>query len=395
MGIVITATALSEGSGTISSIENASLAARAAIRAAGLEPEQIDALINTGVYRDSNMVEPAMAALIQKKTGIGLEYQTGRTPSYSFDLMNGACGVLNAVQVSTALLMTGSARHVVVVSGDTHPSLDPDTALGLPFSCVGAAMLPEHTDEEAGFGELRVASSAENSAPEGFATIRGAESSGRGAITIERPPDPAATLLPYAVQAANDVLAAERLDRERTILVTSRPAPGFGKLLGQSVGIADIAAPDGPDTHVLAHRRVPPGGEHRDPGRLPACAVRRRWRGPDRRRRRIPPAGTGPRRATGMTRPLRLVALRSVPVAGWAYIAYSLLRPPRRQVMRLLLWTDVALSVGLHAAQVPFALRALAPQGRSRAHIATATFLFGATWWKTASNYQPLLEEAR
>lgn len=67
MGVVIKATALSEKEGVLSSIENSSLAASAAIQNAGLQPEQIDTLINTGVYRDSNMLEPAMAALIQKK----------------------------------------------------------------------------------------------------------------------------------------------------------------------------------------------------------------------------------------------------------------------------------------------------------------------------------------
>jgi 3-oxoacyl-[acyl-carrier-protein] synthase-3 len=64
MGIIISAAITRTGG--VSSVGQAAEAARAALDAAGCPHEQVDALINVGVYRDANLVEPAVAALIQQ-----------------------------------------------------------------------------------------------------------------------------------------------------------------------------------------------------------------------------------------------------------------------------------------------------------------------------------------
>ena len=103
MGVIITASGLSNGSssydgdGTGSVVEHLSRAGRAAIDAAGIDDREVGVLINSGVYRDSNTVEPAIGALIQQGIGLGLTYQRSDPKCFSFDLMNGACGMLNAV----------------------------------------------------------------------------------------------------------------------------------------------------------------------------------------------------------------------------------------------------------------------------------------------------------
>ncbi|WP_052745673.1 beta-ketoacyl-[acyl-carrier-protein] synthase family protein [Allosalinactinospora lopnorensis] len=145
MGTIISATAVSTDPAVHSSIEHASLAAGDCLDRAGITADQVDLMVNTGVYRDANMSEPAMAAMIQKNVGVNLDYLQNPTakPAFSFDLMNGACGVLNAVQVGAGFVESGSAEYVLVVSGDAHPSNDPAEArrTGFPYATMGAAML--------------------------------------------------------------------------------------------------------------------------------------------------------------------------------------------------------------------------------------------------------------
>ena len=45
------------------------LAAKACLRQAGRDPDEVDLLINAGIYRDRNLAEPALAALIQADVG--------------------------------------------------------------------------------------------------------------------------------------------------------------------------------------------------------------------------------------------------------------------------------------------------------------------------------------
>lgn len=134
------------------------LAGRAAqdcLTEAQLSPDTVGVLINVGVYRENNTFEPAIAALVQKEVGMNLDYLAHRVPgaaAFSFDLMNGACGVLNAIQVAQALLSTGSTERVLVTAADVHPggraALDAD----YPYADLGAALLLERSAQaEGGF----------------------------------------------------------------------------------------------------------------------------------------------------------------------------------------------------------------------------------------------------
>jgi acyl-CoA synthetase (AMP-forming)/AMP-acid ligase II len=98
-------------------------------------------------------------------------------------------------------------------------------------------------------------------------------------------------------------------------------------------------------------------------------------------------AGWAEGRLTG-TRDLTAadLALRAVPLAGWAYMAVWPLLPWDHPALTALWWLDVFLSIVVHAAQIPAALRAeqeLAT-GRKRSATAALTMLFGATWWRAA-----------
>ena len=52
-----------------SALHLAVAAAKTCLQRAGREPDDVDLLINTGIYRDKNLAEPALAALIQEDIG--------------------------------------------------------------------------------------------------------------------------------------------------------------------------------------------------------------------------------------------------------------------------------------------------------------------------------------
>lgn len=207
-----------------SAIELAADAGRVAIDDAGLPDDAIDVLIHVGVYRDQNIVEPAIAALVQKKIGIGLDYGRGDHHLYSFDLMNGACGVLSAIAVAGALLATG-AQSVLITASDVHPGgADVGRAAGFPYAPKGAALVLERTRPSGtqrgrtqrgrtqptrtqqvtgttGFGPLVTASALCDAAPVGYARIPEVGAAGRRTIVVD--PTSAEDLQPLV----DDVLA--------------------------------------------------------------------------------------------------------------------------------------------------------------------------------------------
>ena len=131
----------------------AEAAARTCLEHARREPGDIDMLINAGVYREDNMGEPALAALIQEDIGANPgQPPVGGQGTFSFDLMNGICGVINATQLEAGLLRSGVIRLGAIVTSDVDPNLvDPRSA---PFRAAGGAMLLNWDDSIAGFTDF-------------------------------------------------------------------------------------------------------------------------------------------------------------------------------------------------------------------------------------------------
>jgi 3-oxoacyl-[acyl-carrier-protein] synthase III len=236
MGALLTATGISIDAAIGSSIEHAAIAGRECLRAAALDPSAIDALFNVGVYRTSNMVEPSMAALIQRELGIHLDYVLRPTPKpvVSFDVMNGACGMLNAIQIASALLATG-AEHVLLVSSDVHPSGRRHDAF--PYAHVGGAMLlSAASDPTRGFGRLAIRD-GEGEAPgsEGY-SAEGVQG-GRNQIVVTRAADYEARLVELGAGMVEDYVAREQLVLGELLLVTSRPRRTFGAELARRLEI--------------------------------------------------------------------------------------------------------------------------------------------------------------
>ncbi|WP_225727545.1 MULTISPECIES: hypothetical protein [unclassified Nocardia] len=83
---------------------------------------------------------------------------------------------------------------------------------------------------------------------------------------------------------------------------------------------------------------------------------------------------------------MKIYALRAIPVLGWLYLAGGVAaaatgNAPESRVLRAVFWIDAFLSVVVHAAQVPAALRAAQGSGRPPARTVLLTQIFGMTWW--------------
>lgn len=131
----------------------ADAATRTCLAQAGKEPGDVDMLINTGIYREDNMGEPALAALIQEDIGANLgQPPIGGRGTFSFDLLNGICGVISAIQLESGLLRSGVIRLGAIVASDVDPNLkNPRTAFLRP---AGGAMLLGWDDSLAGFTDF-------------------------------------------------------------------------------------------------------------------------------------------------------------------------------------------------------------------------------------------------
>jgi 3-oxoacyl-[acyl-carrier-protein] synthase-3 len=146
---VIEAVATSAESGT-GSRALAVRAARDALGAAGRDPGEVEILVNAGVYRDENIIEPAMGPFIQRGIGANCTFPPANgTRTFSFDLANGACGPLTAIRVIDGFMRSGAVRSGLVVASDADP--DPSRSENYPFAPTGGAILLRAADNGEGF----------------------------------------------------------------------------------------------------------------------------------------------------------------------------------------------------------------------------------------------------
>ena len=81
----------------------------------GLDHQDIGIFINSGIFRDKHIGEPAIAALIHGD----LKGKCG-TP-FCFDLNNGGTGFINALEIASGLIENGETEAAIVVTGDAIP----------------------------------------------------------------------------------------------------------------------------------------------------------------------------------------------------------------------------------------------------------------------------------
>ncbi|KJK49239.1 hypothetical protein UK23_14795 [Lentzea aerocolonigenes] len=240
MGVVITRCGVSEEPWLRGSTPHAAKAVAEALDGLGLARQDVDVLINVGVYRDANVVEPALAALVQQAAGLNLDFGTSARPMFSFDLLNGACGVLNAVQVAQGLLESGTAQRVVVVASDDHPSGTAPLEVGdggFRHVPAAAALVLERSPDDTGFGtiDVRTVAAGEHDTT-GYVDVATMGSKGRSSLTVHRTTTGERLQLDLATELAADRMRDEDLDPETTLLLAGMPFPSFGDELAERLG---------------------------------------------------------------------------------------------------------------------------------------------------------------
>jgi 3-oxoacyl-[acyl-carrier-protein] synthase-3 len=136
-----------------SALRLAVAAAKTCLDRAGRSPDEVDLLVNAGIYRDRNLAEPALAALIQQDVGATPEapHRDGHG-TFSFDVSNGACGVLTALQIVDGFMRSHTIDCALVVASDADPGRG--RSRHFPFSHAGAALLCDWSDDDCGLGRV-------------------------------------------------------------------------------------------------------------------------------------------------------------------------------------------------------------------------------------------------
>ncbi len=205
-------------------------------------------LINAGVYRDQHICEPAMACFIQHRLGLNIEFQ-GRS-TMSFDLQNGGCGLLDAVQVATVLLQGGDVGAALVVSGEADSDRRPDPTFVYPAS--GAALLLDLSPRrDQGFGSFVFRTRDEQA---DLFTSHVSLGVKRGRLFLERRAGLEDAYLSLAEEVVHEVLARDGLRRDNIdFIVSAQISTGFLARLPEAVGFPREKILDFsdrlPDTH--------------------------------------------------------------------------------------------------------------------------------------------------
>lgn len=234
----------------------ADTAAHACLTRAHHDADEIDLLIHTGVYKDHNIAEPALAAIIQEDVDANPSPQLGSHGTFSFDLNDGGGGFLTAASVADGFICGGVSRLSMIVTADADPS--PRTSRGFPFAPAGGAVtlvpgalgferfVARTFPEDAGLFDSRL-----HWAPE-------AGLHGRNVIEIVEAPAFAERCVEHAVEVVRDVLRDASLAPDRIdLLIASQYPASFGVQVARGIGIPIDRVPEVPHELHNTHTAGP------------------------------------------------------------------------------------------------------------------------------------------
>lgn len=220
------------------------VAAEACLDRGRARAEDLDLLINAGLYRNANVAEPALAAIIQEDIGAnpGTKIVRGHHGTFSFDVLGGGCGVLTAATIADGFVGYGGAHRAMIVAGDVDPS--PGVSDGFPFAPVAGAMLLGHTDDATGFEQIELRTFGEH-APLFEAHLRwkpreGVLHRGRNVLEVREAPSFAGRCVELATEVVVGFLDRRRLrTADIDLLIASQYPPSFARGVAQGLGLAD------------------------------------------------------------------------------------------------------------------------------------------------------------
>ena len=217
-----------------SALRLADEAARGCLADAGVRPDEVGLLVNTGLYRDGNLGEPALASLIQEDVGINPDDpHPGGPGTFSFDLANGSCGVLNALQVVDGFLRAGTVRRALIVASDADPRHH--LAPAFPFAPAGAALLCSTGPEGVGLDCFRWVTDPDNGAL--FRSIVQPEDR-RNLLRFHVSDEFSDRVAVLAAKVASQVLADAELNSDDvSVAVVAPSGPRFASAFAAAAGL--------------------------------------------------------------------------------------------------------------------------------------------------------------
>lgn len=242
-------------------------AARQCLRRAGRDADDVDLLVNAGIYRDRNLGEPALAALIQEDIGANVEDpHAGAHGTFSFDIANGTCGVLTALQVVDGFLRSHTIDRALIVTSDADPGHG--MSEHFPFSPVGAALLCGWSGNDEGLGQFHWANCPDEG--ENFRATVGCGDA-RNVLRFDYSFTTEQRFAVAGAEAARGCLAKSSLELDDIDAVVAAPAlRGYRAALAAQLGVPleriTVAADEKMHTASLV------AALHRAAGRLPAGA---------------------------------------------------------------------------------------------------------------------------
>jgi 3-oxoacyl-[acyl-carrier-protein] synthase-3 len=236
-------------------------AAKLCLRRAHHSADELDILINAGLYKDLNAAEPALASIIQEDIGANPEL----TPlhghgTFSFDVLNGGCGVITGMQIVDSFVGHGNARHGMVVAGDADPSHR--TSHHFPFAPAGGAILLDHTDDDTGFRDFEL-----RTFPEYASLFRvqlrwepdaGMLHRGRNVVDVHEEPEFAGRCIALAVDVASQVLDRSGLHADDIgLLIGSQYPRTFAASVADRLGLPSPRVPAVSEPLAASHTAGP------------------------------------------------------------------------------------------------------------------------------------------
>jgi len=265
MGTIIETISVETDEQINSSVEYSARAAAKCIQATKIDEKDIGLLVSIGIYKDKNTAEPSQAALIQKPTGLNLDprekyadpvghkYFMGEG-TFSFDLLNGACGFINAAQVIDGFIKIGQIKSAIIVASDVHPSKKPNS--DFPYTHVGAAAILTGSANGSGFRNFMCRTSEGKGyvGLNSYVDLIGHGTDGRNHVEFEKQTDYAAKLQEFSTKMIVEYVANEGIDISRIkYLVTNPGDKDFANGIARAVGLQEeaIIKPEG-NPHTAA-----------------------------------------------------------------------------------------------------------------------------------------------
>jgi len=215
------------------------------LREAGRTAQEVDLLVNAGIYRDHNLAEPALAALIQQDIGANPEEpHDDAHGTFSFDVANGTCGVLTALQIVDGFLTSRAVDCALVVASDADPGHGQSE--DFPFSPSGASMLCSWSDDARGLGRTYWENLSEHA--DSFSATVGLHGGHRNILRLSRTPSTDDHYAEAAALAVSRCLRESNVTIEEIDAVAAAPArPGFRTALADRLGISTEGVTVGDD----------------------------------------------------------------------------------------------------------------------------------------------------